>query len=505
MQARYVLLLVYAASVAIIEGLQCYWKQDIKSAVIDTSFLCLCLSTVMVFNLSSFFIFAVVVFGVAEVYCFYYLGKPLNEQFFSFFIDPFYAAKEHVGFLIEGIVASLIVIMIVFLPMKRISRGSKNKQVSKSAHVLLYLLLLLGYFFTDKVIRGVIPFGHETFLAGQDTEIARLDRYFNTPVTSSVKKGKKPKNLIYVMGESLERQILGEFNQMGFNRSMPFLSSLANSSTLCTNLIPQEYTTWSVAATYASMCGLPLVVKNPKRNANKVRYMLKGETGIKCIGDILTSAGYYGMSIFTGVLDFGNEKQMLLDHGFKDIYDHKHRIINDWRLMRELGVHLPRLADEYKRQNKPFFIFLGFQDTHPRYTVDHCHPRTDIVGDVRGMQAFDCTDQRFEKLMNMVKDAGLTAENTEIVIHGDHTLMTSCHLFTKGDRWNRELFAVFPFHKQKRITKQITHYDIAPTLLDYMNINYEPKFPFGTNVDHPEESQPPSRSAIDYLFSRLTQ
>lgn len=79
-------------------------------------------------------------------------------------------------------------------------------------------------------------------------------------------------------------------------------------------------------------------------------------------------------------------------------------------------------------------------------------------------------------MIRRLKELGLNETNTEVVIHGDHQVKAyECD--TRG--WldpniPRMMFMVMPFQKKQRVEKNITLYNIVPTLLDVMRIEHEP-------------------------------
>lgn len=51
-----------------------------------------------------------------------------------------------------------------------------------------------------------------------------FDHYLETPLNVSLRPGHERKNLVYILVESFERQVLGEFQRYGYKSAMPFVT-----------------------------------------------------------------------------------------------------------------------------------------------------------------------------------------------------------------------------------------------------------------------------------------
>ena len=108
--------------------------------------------------------------------------------------------------------------------------------------------------------------------------------------------------------------------------------------------------------------------------------------------------------------------------------------------------------------------------------------------------------------MRMISEQGLTAENTVVLIHGDHPLMPSMKYYqtsVAGRQGTRKLAFIFPFRKREEIHKRLTVYDITPTLFDELQIEYSPAFPFGMSAFRDEMGQEPTDATVDFLWRYL--
>jgi phosphoglycerol transferase MdoB-like AlkP superfamily enzyme len=97
-------------------------------------------------------------------------------------------------------------------------------------------------------------------------------------------------------------------------------------------------------------------------------------------------------------------------------------------------------------------------------------------------------DEHLESFAQTMEKLGLD-QTTELVIFGDHLTMGGDIQDVLGAE--RNLVVFFPFRKQddkwKRVArKQMTYYDVAPTVMELLMIDYNPPFPFGADMFGPE-------------------
>ena len=175
-------------------------------------------------------------------------------------------------------------------------------------------------------------------------------------------------------------------------------------------------------------------------------------------------------------------------------------LIHDEEMIEKAEIVLPELAKNYFTNKRHFALLLGFEDTHPNFCVHRCTPRKEMSGNNKIAQAFDCVDQRIERLMTMIHKLGLNSSNTEIIIHGDHPIRGRWPRFVDYDR-PRPMFMLFPHQKAKRLNHTVSLYDITPTLYDLMNIKYRPEFPFGSTAMKPKVTKDPTDNEKAYIVA----
>jgi phosphoglycerol transferase MdoB-like AlkP superfamily enzyme len=319
-------------------------------------------------------------------------------------------------------------------------------------------------------------------------------RFLMSPISvDRVKRPPKP-NLIILELESLEYELLGFYNNE-HPQMLPFLSKYVRQGTYFRNVISQPYTTWSVSSMFAVQCNLPLLM-NHMRPGFQGRFHLS--KNLRCLGDYLDMAGYHLYSYQSHVF-VGQFKKHLKMHKYH-VYDSKnHQIKRDWDLFEKLGHEiLPKLA-----KSPPFILHVANADCHafPRYIADErCTTRLKSAPPI--VRSFDCVDQILENFVRVFENSSVFNQ-TDLVLYGDHVLMEGSYRDLKLHE-PRSLVVAFPYHEQNEVTKAVSLYDIAPTVMDLLGVEYDPKFPFGTNLFSGAVGRVPAVDDFQTLYDLFT-
>lgn len=177
------------------------------------------------------------------------------------------------------------------------------------------------------------------------------------------------------------------------------------------------------------------------------------------------------------------------DHGFK----------RDWDLFQYIEN---QVFPELEKSRKPWVLHIANADCHamPRYFVDErCEHRQNGA---QIFKSFDCVDQILERFVNRFRNSSLF-NSTEFLLYGDHVLMEGNARGLKFPE-QRALVMAFPFHKPEMITKRTTIYDIAPTIMDLLGVEYEPQFPFGANLFAEKVGSPPTVDDFQLIYDMFT-
>jgi hypothetical protein len=324
---------------------------------------------------------------------------------------------------------------------------------------------------------------------GEDAR-QRLKEFFASNM--SARPRQKPKNLIILELEAVEKGLLGSFNP-NYPKSMPFLSKLARESLLVTNISNEKYTTWSVASLFAIHCGLPLLFKAEK-NGNKASFHLIREH--KCLGDFLWLAGYNLYSYMTAIF-MAHFKKSLLMHGWDARDQRNHNIEWDWDMLRHFEKSVIPMLE---RAPTPWAWHWANSDTHgfPAHRRDaRCKDRVPEYGPI--LQSFDCLDQHIERFFAMIQKSSIWNDDLEIFVYGDHLLMrgSAARLDLPEPR---SMVAIMPRRPPGNITKGSSIYDFTHTIFDLGGVDYSPKFPFGESMLSDKRGPVPNDGAFRAIY-----
>jgi phosphoglycerol transferase MdoB-like AlkP superfamily enzyme len=135
-------------------------------------------------------------------------------------------------------------------------------------------------------------------------------------------------------------------------------------------------------------------------------------------------------------------------------------------------------------QQRPFALVFLNDGTHPIGTIR--------IGDTKYIRelrelgypdtflAFTWFDENLHEFLGGLEKLGLR-NNTELVLAGDHLIMHGYGGLT-GKYVDRNLTMIFAWRKQDELwrrgqEKVLSLYDLAPTILDLLGIEYSPHFP----------------------------
>jgi phosphoglycerol transferase MdoB-like AlkP superfamily enzyme len=200
------------------------------------------------------------------------------------------------------------------------------------------------------------------------------------------------------------------------------------------------------------------------------------------------------ISILTGRFT-GGFKTCLEMHKWNvsDIEDHGIRW--DWDMTNYL---LKSVIPSLEKMKEPWVFHWATIDTHPlpRFHVDRrCKNRVPGYGTL--LRSFDCMDQMVEKLM-----AGLTTaqfwNRTEVIMYGDHTLLGK--LGNRKMVGKRNMAMMLPTRPKGVVEKKMTIYDLGPTIMEILGVEYSPAFPFGVSMFSDEEGMLVEGKALDEIL-----
>ena len=126
----------------------------------------------------------------------------------------------------------------------------------------------------------------------------------------------RPRNIVWIYGESLERTYLDEAVFPGL---MPNLNRLASESLDVRGLASAEGSGWTIAGLVSSMCGVPLTTSQGDENSmDRMGSFLPKAV---CLGDYLKQQGYTNHYLGGANGQFAGKGQFLASHGFDEVHD----------------------------------------------------------------------------------------------------------------------------------------------------------------------------------------
>ena len=467
--------LYFTAIIIFFEVLKVLNREPITEAIMKILFfLCLLLTFYKIVNIMALFIFAYEILECAS-WIFTYSG--FNVQVLLA-IDLNWCFEHHFSLFFAFSSLVIILVIVTHYPLC----DSKFIQINwhrYSIFIIMTLLYLFGFVTTFK--NYLYPYEQMETLspAVQKLFFNNLKHFLFDKIEVKKYQNEERKNLIILEIESLEQQILGSFNKM-FPNSMPFLSNLSKYGTFVERVETQPYTTWSVASLFAAQCNMPLLMSGKLMFNAASFHLLKQH---RCIGDYLSSQGYKLFSFLCNVFIANFKKHLKMHHWVvEDLKEHKFNL--DYDLFQYIGdTIIPNLT---KKENQPFVLHIANADTHPfpNYIVDERCVKHVPKKFNKMLKSFNCFDYIIGQFLKKVEASGIL-NNTEVIIYGDHVLMSK--------EWKsanivdpRYIVFMLPYHNEMKrnvITKKSSLYDMAPTIMNLLGISeYSPHFPFGESI-----------------------
>jgi hypothetical protein len=441
--------------------------------------------------LTRVFAFFLIAFDLTETISWFYTKSGFNVQIVMA-IDVTWIVQHHREFLWLFLFLFSLLLLLVCLPF-----SPKIVRV-RPWHAAFFSLcaLLLGFNIFNSFSVNLDPFKARQDLGSLQRKMHNSTdvvlQFLFDPITAKVFREPPKRNLIILELESLEYELLGVYNR-DYPQLLPFLSEFVRRGTYFINVTSQPYTTWSVASMFAAQCNLPLLLNHVVPNFQGQFHLSKN---LRCLGDYLDMAGYDLVSYQTNVF-LGDFKTHLRMHKYKAFDFKDHRIRRDWDLFAKIQ------SDVLGKMTTPFILHIANADCHafPRYVVDSRCARRIRTGPLI-VRSFDCVDQILERFIRAFERSPIF-NSTDLLLYGDHVVMEGNH---KGLTLNghRALVLAFPYHEEREVTKIASIYDIAPTIMAMLGIEYAPRFPFGGDLFGEEVGRVPTVDSFQTICDLFT-
>lgn len=297
---------------------------------------------------------------------------------------------------------------------------------------------------------------------------------------------RQPRSLLLIFAESLEAtysraDIFGE-------DLTPRLTALAASGKQFTDMRQVSLTAWTTGAMVASQCSRPLSVGGQWQDllqniATGVAPEMEGAT---CLGDVLAAHDYSTVLMTGTAIGFGGMETFHAAHGFAERlgfdalsakataaaqreWGHERQ---RWMIEDEALFALARTKiDELANETAPFALVLTTMDTHgpSGFPSARCGNASGLIDAVR------CADGLIAEFVKDIRKA-----HPDVVV----ALLTD-HLMGSGGIDEEVIGYLAPHAEERRLRFAVwgsdvapgvidapgTHFDIMPTLMDFVGLN----------------------------------
>ncbi|MCY3839161.1 MAG: sulfatase-like hydrolase/transferase [Gammaproteobacteria bacterium] len=299
-----------------------------------------------------------------------------------------------------------------------------------------------------------------------------------------------PKSLVLIFAESLEatygrRDIFGD-------DLTPRLTALASQGANFEDMREVNNTGSTITGMVGAMCALPLRSPMPWEHVNTVLPNVETPLpGKACLGDVLAAHGYRTVFMGGAPLGFAGKGKFLAAHGFAELHGASDLLplLEDPDYRSGWGVHddtlfefALRRLDALAGDASPFALTLLTLDTHhPSGLPSASCPN-------RGREASDmefairCSDRL---LSGFIGDVRSRYDNVVVALFSDHLAHRNELFGTLRRHGNsrRLRFSVWgPDVEAIRVGRRGTHYDVMPTILDFLGFENWMKRGFGASL-----------------------
>ena len=355
----------------------------------------------------------------------------------------------------------------------RISENVYNKEVSQNGIYQLFHAFRHNTLDYDKYyIQTNNPFIKlKEFLKINKKQNFDITRRFTTNFPENVQH---KKNIILITVESLSGDFIGHF---GNTKNLTAnIDDLAEKGLFLTNLFATG--TRTVRGMEAITLSIP---PTPGRSIVK----RANNENLNSIGFILKDNGYNTKFIYSGYGYFDNMNYFYKNNGF-DIVDRTSVIKKDISFSNIWGIcdqdiynQTIKEADKLYSEKKPFYFHVMTTSNHRPYTYPE--NLVDIPSGTGRDGAVKYTDYAIGELIrNAEKKEWM--KDTIIIITADHCASSAGKTTINAEKYHIPLIMYSPGNiKPEKINKICSQIDLAPTILDYLGIEYSAKF-FGNSI-----------------------
>lgn len=290
------------------------------------------------------------------------------------------------------------------------------------------------------------------------------------------------KDLIMIYVESLERTFENT-ELFGENLLEPLKNSPGNK---VEHFHAAPGTHWSMAGMAASQCSVPL-------KTFQAVFFEKKEflPSLLCVSDVLAKLNYQQFFLVGMKTEFQGMKNFYENHSFSQIWGRDHWISQgyDPKSLTSWGNGLHdddllaearKLIKKLKEDGRPFNIALMTADSHftEGTPSTHCSEEDKKKG-FKG--AVKCTAKWVSEFLNWLKTEGYL-NDTVVLVMGDHFFTESPNQKRYFSGHRDVYFSLSSPGEPKFNRNMMTHFDVAPTLLQLLGVLSEESEQFGLGI-----------------------
>ncbi len=350
--------------------------------------------------------------------------------------------------------------------------------------IIIWPIISLKSSTKTQIIVTVVALITTIFLSGYP-EYAYLSRTTSTlyeteyvhPKDVTYEFPDKKRNLILIFAESFEQNYSQE--QYYGKNLIPNLNHLQTPKNYDKKHISLSGTDYSIAALVTDLCGIPFRL-DPNMDIEQSHYFLPQTT---CFPEILQKNGYQTEIVKAADIKFTRVNIFAQTHGYNKALgvnelQAKYPELKQKPYLGTFGGINDRALFEYAlkelktlSQEQPFMLTLFTLDTHtPGFFKDPQCPEN--FNDLR--DAITCTDNIISEFVEKIKTMPYYKDTT-VVIVGDHLLPTRLKYIKRHTRGIFNVFLNLPDQLEINNQKTFSSLDIAPTILESLNIKMSPR------------------------------
>lgn len=312
--------------------------------------------------------------------------------------------------------------------------------------------------------------------------------------------GPQARNLVMVYLESIGTPLIEHPRWPGL---MPHLARLQREHALLPHLEASAFIT--IEGLVNSQCGSLLPFQRDSDSYASGEGLFERMT---CLGDVLARAGYRQSYLGGAGMGFAGKGAFLSTHGYDRLLGYEHWSLlgmearpgtwglSDAELFEQALLELDRLRAE-PGLHQLTLLTIG---THlPGFVYEECAAYALPGGHDPFLQSLHCTDQLLGRFVDALQARGVF-EDTVLVITADHHVFPNPdmrRLFgdTAVEERRLPLIVLGPDPLPPAAQARAASFDLAPTLLDLLDVRHDARFALGRSLlrPGPERSYLPNR------------